>query len=99
LISFIKKLVILTVAALGIGYVKYGMQVLGIYRITIKAGFNNRLSSSIQGIMKRFQAKEIELLVFEPTLEKGDFFGPVVFHDLCEFKKRCDLVITNRMVD
>ena len=49
--------------------------------------------------MKRFQAKEIELLVFEPTLEKGDFFGPVVFHDLCEFKKRCDLVITNRMVD
>lgn len=78
---------------------KRNPKVVGIYRLIMKAGSDNWRASSIQGVMKRLKAKGIEVLVFEPILERGDFFGSEVLHDLNEFKNRADLIITNRMVD
>lgn len=78
---------------------KRNPKVVGIYRLIMKAGSDNWRASSIQGVMKRLKARGIEVLVFEPILEQGNFFGSEVLHDLNEFKKRSDLIITNRMVD
>ena len=49
--------------------------------------------------MKRIKAKGIEVVVYEPLLDKVQFFNSEVVHIFDEFKSRCDIIIANRMVD
>jgi len=56
-------------------------------------------NSNLLGVMKRIKAKEIEVVVYDPTLTEEEFYNSRVMKYFEEFKKISDVVVANRLSD
>lgn len=69
---------------------------IGIYRLIMKSESDNCRQCAVQDIINILKSKAVNILIFEPTLDKNEFGGSIVTHDLNYFKKVCDIIVANR---
>jgi len=68
----------------------------GVFRLVMKTGSDNYRESAIQGIMDRLKARNVEVIICEPTLSVGRFEGARVELDLAAVKAQSDVILANR---
>jgi len=73
-----------------------GPQTVGVFRLIMKSGSDNFRESSIQGILRRLEAKGVKVIVWEPALDADAFDGATVVRDLTDFKAQSDVIVANR---
>ena len=72
--------------------------VVGIYRMAMKAGSDNYRSSAIEGIIKRLSAR-VKVVIYEPMCKDEEFLDCILETDLNKFKKLSDIIVANRLDD
>jgi UDPglucose 6-dehydrogenase len=77
--------------------IKLNPKVVGIYRLVMKEGSDNFRSSAIEGVIRRIKAKGIEVVIYEPSYHKVQFFKSRVIDSLDKFKNTSDVIVANRM--
>ena len=71
-------------------------KVVGVYRLIMKTESDNFRASAIQGIINIIKDKDIDIVIYEPTIKENTFNGFEIVHDLKLFKNISDIIIVNR---
>ena len=74
-------------------------RIVGVYRLTMKAGSDNFRASAIQDVIKILKDNGVKILIYEPTIEDDKFNGYPVVQDLELFKELADTIVVNRVDD
>lgn len=74
-------------------------EVVGIYRLTMKAESDNYRFSAIQGVIDNLKEEDVEIIIYEPTMKENEFNDCKVINDFEEFSKKSDVILANRYED
>lgn len=69
----------------------------GIYRLTMKAGSDNFRASAIQDIVQKLIKNNINVIIYEPTINENIYNGIKIENNLATFKNDSDVIIANRL--
>ena len=69
----------------------------GVYRLTMKAGSDNFRDSAIQDIIRELEEYNINIIIYEPTLNVDKFENYSLVNNLKLFKQRSDIILANRI--
>jgi UDPglucose 6-dehydrogenase len=69
----------------------------GIYRLVMKEGSDNTRESSILSVLKLLKERGINIIIYEPLIEKLEFEQIEVIKNLKFFLGRSDIILSNRM--
>ena len=78
---------------------KRNPKTVGIYRLTMKAESDNFRSSAIQGVIECLKEKNVNIIIYEPTLNEVEFSECKVINDFKEFSAKADVIVANRYED
>lgn len=73
--------------------------IVGIYRLIMKAGSDNFRDSAIQDVIRELAEYNIQVQIYEPTLRHDKFENYAVQNNLNEFLSSSDVILANRMSD
>ena len=71
--------------------------VVGVYRLTMKSESDNFRASAIISVIDILKEQNIDIMIYEPTIEVNTFEGFEIVHDIELFKKLSDVIIVNRI--
>lgn len=74
-------------------------EVVGIYRLTMKKDSDNFRASAIQGIIEKLKEEDVEILIYEPTLNQEEFGDCKIESDFHKFIESSDIILANRIDD
>lgn len=74
-------------------------QIVGAYRLIMKAGSDNFRQNAMLDVVKRIQAAGIEVVVYEPSIDGKTFQDCTIIHSLDDFKTACNVILANRLAD
>ena len=72
-------------------------QIVGAYRLIMKAGSDNFRQNAMLDVVDRLRRAGIKVLIYEPTLTLREFRGCPVINSLNEFKESPQVILTNRL--
>lgn len=78
---------------------KRNPKTVGIYRLTMKAESDNFRSSAIQGVIECLKEKNVNIIIYEPTLNDVEFSECKVINNFKEFSCKSDVIVANRYED
>ena len=70
--------------------------VIGFFGLSMKSGSDNYRESAVLDVIKKVQGSGFETIIYEPMLTGREFMGCCVIEDLGEFKRKSDLIVSNR---
>ena len=71
---------------------------IGIYRIVMKSDSDNFRSSSILDVIRIIQEKsDVEVFIYEPSLEENEYDGNPIENSIDLFKQKSDIILANRI--
>lgn len=74
-------------------------KIVGIYRLTMKTDSDNFRHSAVQDIMQIIKNRGIEVIIYEPSILKTNFFEYKVVNNLETFKNISDIIVANRVTE
>lgn len=71
--------------------------IIGFYKLAMKKDSDNFRSSSTLDVIELVKSSGKQIIIFEPNINNKHFLDIEVDNNLESFKKRCDLIVTNRI--
>ncbi len=65
----------------------------------MKKDSDNFRASAIQGVIERLKDEDVEIIIYEPTLNQREFNGCKIVNDFKLFTEESDVILANRLED